>query len=47
MKQRLKLAFAVMNEPDILFMDEPRTNLDKYGIDILNKFALSHRNRVF
>lgn len=45
MKQRLKLAFAVMNEPDILFMDEPRTNLDKYGIDILNKFALSHRER--
>lgn len=45
MKQRLKLAFAVINEPEILFMDEPRTNLDKYGIDIMNRFALKQKEK--
>ncbi|HMS63646.1 MAG TPA: ABC transporter ATP-binding protein [Ignavibacteria bacterium] len=39
MKQRLKLAFAILNEPEILFMDEPRSNLDKYGIDIMISIA--------
>lgn len=34
MKQRLKLAFSIINSPPVLLMDEPRTNLDKYGIDI-------------
>ena len=32
MKQRLKYIFALMHEPDILFIDEPRSNLDKEGI---------------
>lgn len=45
MKQRLKLAFAVINKPDILFMDEPRSNLDKYGIEIMNSIALDHKDR--
>ncbi len=45
MKQRLKLAFAVINKPDILFMDEPRSNLDKYGIEIMNRIALDHKER--
>lgn len=34
MKQRLKLAFSIINSPPLLLMDEPRTNLDTYGIDI-------------
>ncbi len=45
MKQRLKLAFAVINKPDILFMDEPRSNLDKYGIEIMNRIAIKHKER--
>lgn len=45
MKQRLKLAFAVINEPEILFMDEPRTNLDKYGIEIMNRFAVAQKEK--
>ncbi|MBL8006258.1 MAG: ABC transporter ATP-binding protein [Ignavibacteria bacterium] len=45
MKQRLKLAFAVINEPEILFMDEPRTNLDKYGIEIMNRFAGAQKEK--
>ncbi len=32
MKQRLKYAFALLSSPDILFLDEPTSNLDKDGI---------------
>ena len=32
MKQRLKYIFALMHDPDILFIDEPRSNLDEEGI---------------
>jgi len=32
MKQRLKYAFAILSSPDILFLDEPTSNLDKEGI---------------
>jgi heme exporter protein A len=35
MKQRLKYAFALMANPDVLFIDEPTSNLDKKGIDII------------
>lgn len=45
MKQRLKIAFAVMNEPEILLMDEPRTNLDKFGVDIINKIAEEQKEK--
>ncbi len=33
MKQRLKYIFALMHDPAILFIDEPRSNLDEEGID--------------
>jgi heme exporter protein A len=39
MKQRVKLAFAIINDPKILLMDEPRTNLDVDGIDLVYKVA--------
>ena len=32
MKQRLKYVFALLHSPDILFIDEPRSNLDEEGI---------------
>lgn len=31
MKQRLKFAFAIMNEPELLLLDEPTSNLDNEG----------------
>ena len=42
MKQRVKLAFAIINSPKILLMDEPRTNLDVEGIDLVYKIAEEH-----
>lgn len=43
MKQRLKLAFALISKPEILLMDEPRSNLDKSGMEIVNKIALKQK----
>ncbi|MDD5362636.1 MAG: ABC transporter ATP-binding protein [Ignavibacteria bacterium] len=39
MKQRVKLAFAVINKPPVLLMDEPRTNLDTEGISLVYEVA--------
>ncbi len=39
MKQKLKLAFAILHEPEILLLDEPRTNLDKEGVDLILEIA--------
>ncbi len=33
MKQRLKYVLALMDSPQVLFIDEPRTNLDEEGIN--------------
>jgi ABC-type multidrug transport system ATPase subunit len=37
MKQRLRLIHALINDPEILMLDEPCTNLDARGRDILYK----------
>ena len=39
MRQRLKLAYSVINSPALLLMDEPRTNLDEQGISIVYEIA--------
>ncbi|CAN5575655.1 heme ABC exporter ATP-binding protein CcmA [soil metagenome] len=36
MYQRLKLCFALLNSPSVLLMDEPRTNLDNAGIELVS-----------
>ena len=43
MKQRLKYAFALLHRPPILMLDEPRTNLDSEGIDVV--YALIEEQR--
>ena len=37
MKQRLGIAQAILNDPDILFLDEPSNGLDPHGIVQMNK----------
>ena len=45
MKQRVKLAFALMDQPAILFLDEPMTNLDTDGIALVRR--VMRRQREF
>ena len=45
MKQRLKLAFAILNDPLILLMDEPRTNLDEEGINVVYDIAEKQKEK--
>lgn len=45
MKQRLKIAFAVMSEPEVLIMDEPRTNLDVAGLEIVYNITDEQKQR--
>ena len=35
MRQRLKYIFALLGDPKILILDEPTSNLDSKGIDIV------------
>ncbi len=46
MKQRLKYVFALLHEPQILFVDEPRSNLDEEGIrlvyEVLQQYKQNH-----
>jgi heme exporter protein A len=43
MKQRLKYAFAVVHRPDILILDEPTSNLDKDGIEMVLRRVTEQR----
>lgn len=42
MKQRVKFALALQNEPKILFLDEPGTNLDNEGLEIIKQYIKGH-----
>jgi ABC-type multidrug transport system ATPase subunit len=44
MKQRLKIIMAVLNDPPVLILDEPGTNLDATGRDILYTYLDTVRN---
>ncbi len=43
MKQRLKIAFSIMHNPDILLLDEPTSNLDTEGIGVVDKIAEEYK----
>ena len=43
MKQRLKYAFALQTRPDVLFLDEPTSNLDKQGIEYVYSIMNEHK----
>lgn len=44
MRQRLRLAQALMERPDILILDEPMTALDKEGIALVKKILNEYMN---
>lgn len=39
MKQRLKIAFSILHNPQILLLDEPTSNLDSDGVGIVDDIA--------
>src|SRR5690606_37701063 len=45
MRQRLGLAQALMEDPDILILDEPMNGLDNQGVDEMRKLLLSLRDQ--
>lgn len=45
MKQRLAIAQAIMEDPDILILDEPMNGLDKKGIEEIRKLLLLLKNK--
>ncbi len=40
MRQRLGIAQAIMEDPDLLILDEPFNGLDKYGVDHIRRLLL-------
>lgn len=44
MKQRLGIAQAIMEDPDILILDEPLNGLDKTGVDDMRELLLRLRD---
>ena len=45
MKQRLKYAVALLNDPDFLFLDEPSSNLDEDGKQIIAEIIEKYRSK--
>ena len=45
MKQRIKLAFALIHNPAVLFLDEPMTNLDAAGIALVRRVMQRQREQ--
>ena len=45
MKQRLGIAAALMENPDILVLDEPTNALDTDGIECVKKMILEQKER--
>ncbi len=41
MKQRLKFIISIINDPPVLFLDEPGTNLDREGKEIIYSYIKS------
>lgn len=45
MRQRLALAQAVMEKPDIIMLDEPTNGLDEDGVEMIRKLILEEKER--
>jgi ABC-2 type transport system ATP-binding protein len=45
MRQRLAIAQAVMENPDVLLFDEPTNSLDDDGVEIFKKIVLEEKEK--
>ena len=45
MKQRLHIAQAVMERPDIILLDEPTNSLDEFGVEEIRNIILEEKER--
>ena len=44
-RQRVKLAYATLHSPAVLFLDEPSSNLDADGVDVVARVVAAQRTR--
>lgn len=45
MKQRLAIAQAIMEHPDVIMLDEPTNSLDDYGVEEIRKIITEEKKR--
>ena len=45
MKQRMKLIFGILHQPPLLLLDEPISNLDSSGMDVVYEIVREFRSR--
>ena len=45
MKQRLGIAAAIMETPDIIILDEPTNSLDDAGVELVKKIVSEEKER--
>ncbi len=45
MKQRLAIAQAVMEQPDVIMLDEPTNSLDEFGVEEIRRLILEEKER--
>lgn len=45
MKQRLAIAQAIMEHPDVIMLDEPTNSLDEFGVEEIRKLILEEKER--
>lgn len=46
MKQRLAIAQAIMEKPDVIMLDEPTNSLDEAGVGEIRKVILEEKERA-
>lgn len=45
MKQRLGIACAIMEQPDIILLDEPINAIDEKGVELVRRILIEEKNR--